>query len=152
MSKSIITKVQIDAMNAEIRTHFLNDNAVRLIKSLGDQAGLTGLGVHYVELPPGKDSTEYHFHHNGDECIYLLSGVVELQLGDETCQLSAGDFVGHPAGGDPHILRNRTGTSAIYLVIGQRLEDDIVDYPKRKKRLYISQESSELVDLNEGDA
>jgi len=151
MNRAVFKKAQIDAMDAELRTHFLNDNAIRLSKTLGDRVGLTGLGVHLVELPPGKDSTEYHFHHKEDECIYMLSGEVELQLGEGTYQLSAGDFVGHPAGGDPHVMRNRTGTSATYLVIGQRLEYDSVDYPRLKKRLYNNNGTRELVDLDEGD-
>ena len=152
MSKVIVTKEKRNLMEAESRTHFLNENAMRLCKSLGDYVGLKALGVHYIELPPGKDSTAYHFHHNEDECIFILSGEVELLLGGETHHLSAGDFIGHPAGGEPHTMKNISESSAIYLVVGQRLEDDVVDYPVLKKRLHVRGESSELVDIDESDA
>lgn len=39
MSTVVITKKEIELMKAEPRTHFLNENAIRLCKSLGDHAG-----------------------------------------------------------------------------------------------------------------
>jgi len=152
MRKVIVTKEEIDSMEAEPRAHFLNENAMRLCKSLGDYVGLKGLGVHHIELPAGKDSTAYHFHHDEDECIFVLSGKVELFLGGETYHLSEGDFIGHPAGGEPHIMKNMSSASATYLVVGQRLENDIVDYPLLNKRLCIRGDSSELVELADNDA
>jgi len=152
MSACIVRKNDIETMTAETRTHFLNENAVRQCKALGDLVGLKGIGIHHIELPPGRESTEYHFHHNEDECIYMLSGEVELLLGDNAYILSAGDFVGHPAGGEPHKMTNIGTTGATYLVIGQRLEIDVVDYPVLNKRLHLDGESSELEDLNGIDA
>ena len=45
MSKYFIPKEEIDALVGDNKTHFLNENASRVNKSLGDLTGLTGLGV-----------------------------------------------------------------------------------------------------------
>lgn len=49
-------------MEPEHSVHPLNENAVRLKRSLGDATGLTQLGVHLMTLMPGHESTEYHRH------------------------------------------------------------------------------------------
>jgi len=79
--KYIITKAEIEQLAGLDKTHFLNENAKRLNKSLGDQVGLNNIGFHIIEVPPGHESTEYHTHHSEDECTYVLSGhgtVVDL--------------------------------------------------------------------------
>ena len=45
----LITAQAILAMPGQLKIHELNPNAVRLIKSLGDAAGLEHIGVHLVE-------------------------------------------------------------------------------------------------------
>lgn len=152
MSKILVSKADQDAMVPEARIHFLNEGAVRLCKALGDRVGLQGLGVHHIEIEPGKSTTEFHFHHNEEECIYMLTGSLELRLGDELHRLSPGDFVGHPAGGEPHSMRNISDESATYLLFGQRLEKDVVDYPDINKRLLIDGDATTLIDLNDADA
>ena len=47
--------------------------ARRRIK-LGDAAGLTQFGVNIGTLPPGAWSSQRHWHTQGDELIYILSG------------------------------------------------------------------------------
>jgi uncharacterized cupin superfamily protein len=36
----------------------------------------------------------------------------------------------------------------VLLVAGQRLEQDVCDYPHRRKRLYVNGEQSDLVDFD----
>lgn len=151
MTKVLISKAEQDAMEHEARVHFLNKSAVRLCKTLSDPVGLKALGVHHIEIEPGKDTTEFHFHHNEEECIYMLSGTLELRVGEAVHTLSAGDFVGHPTGGEPHLMRNVSTESATYLLFGQRLEKDVVDYPDIKKRLLIDGDATTLIDLNDSD-
>ena len=74
MSKYIIRKDEIAEMEGEEKIHFLNPNAVRLNKSLGDLSGITGFGFHIIEVEPGRESTEYHIHKFEDECVYILEG------------------------------------------------------------------------------
>ncbi|RMD80105.1 MAG: cupin domain-containing protein [Gammaproteobacteria bacterium] len=143
----ILRAAAIEAMAWERRVHFLNPEADRLRKSLGDAVGLSRIGVHLVRLEPGRDSTEHHLHHDEEECLYLLSGEGTLQLGEEAFEVGAGDFVGFPAGGPAHSLRNTGSEPLLYLVMGQRLEHDVADYPRRGQRLYRHRGAWDLVDL-----
>jgi len=132
----LITAAEIAALSGTAKTHFLNANARRNNKSLGDLAGLTGLGVHLIEVQPGHESTEYHVHHHEDECTYVLSGTGLVTLGDEENVIRAGDFIGYRAGGLAHTMRATGDAPLVCLVIGERLEHDVGDYPRLKKRIY----------------
>ena len=136
MDKYLISKEEIDQLEGLSKTHFLNENAKRINKSLGDFTGLTGFGFHIIEIQPGHESTEFHKHYHEDECVYILEGVAEALIGDETYSVKAGDFIGYRAGGEAHALRN-TGDSILKcIVVGQRLDHDVGDYPKLNKRIY----------------
>ena len=63
MEGYILRKNEIEELEGLKKTHFLNPNARRLNKSLGDLTGLTGLGFHIIEVDPGFESTEYHLHY-----------------------------------------------------------------------------------------
>ena len=56
---------------------------MRHTRSLGDQLGLTDLGVHLVRVEPGHDSTQFHFHHQDEEFLYILEGSGIAEIGDE---------------------------------------------------------------------
>ncbi len=134
--KYILKKDDIDGMQGLPKTHFLNDNAVRVNKSLGDLTGLQNLGFHIIEVEPGFESTEYHVHHYEDECVYILAGTATVTIDEQDYPVSAGDFIGYPAGGLPHTMVN-TGTDTLRcIVVGQRLAHDVGDYPRLGKRIY----------------
>ena len=75
---------EIAAMQAVRRVHQLNSAAIRLDKSLGDEAGLKNIGIHLITIAPGEKSTEFHSHKYEDEAIYVLSGHGTEAIGDET--------------------------------------------------------------------
>lgn len=132
----LLTAEDIAAMEGLAKTHFLNDNAKRINKSLGDATGLTGLGVHLIEVAPGHVSTEFHVHHFEDEAVYVLSGTATAEIGEAEHQIKPGDFIGYRKRGLAHAIRN-TGTETFRcLVIGQRLAQDVADYPRLGKRIY----------------
>lgn len=132
----LISRAKIDAMEGLQKTHFLNDNAVRNNKSLGDLAGLSGFGFHIIEVEPGFESTEHHVHHHEDECVYVLSGTATAYIGEGAHQIGAGDFIGYRKGGLAHSIKN-TGTETFRcIVVGQRLAHDVGDYTKLAKRIY----------------
>ncbi len=134
--KPILKKAEIDAMEGLKKTHFLNNNAVRTNKSLGDLTGITGFGFHIIEVPPGCDSTEMHVHYFEDECVYVLSGQGTASIGAKTYAVAEGDFIGHPAATEAHKLEN-TGTEVLRcIVVGERLDHDVADYPRLGKRIY----------------
>lgn len=150
MSKYIIRKNEIDNMQGEEKVHFLNPNAIRTNKSLGDICGINGFGFHLIEIGPGKDSTEYHVHKYEDECVYILSGHGQVQIGDEVNEVFAGDFIGYPANGLAHVMSNIGQETLTCIVVGQRLDHDIADYPNKQKRLYRnSGQGWDLVDLDD---
>jgi len=132
----LIAREDIDAMEGLNKTHFLNPNAKRINKSLGDASGLTGFGFHIIEVEPGHDTTEHHMHHFEDECVYVLAGQGTAYLGDEAVAIKPGDFLGYRKGGLAHSITN-TGTETLRcIVVGERLPHDVGDYPRLGKRIY----------------
>ncbi|WP_026971854.1 cupin domain-containing protein [Aliagarivorans marinus] len=152
MDKYIIRRDEIAGMDGEQKTHFLNPNAVRINKSLGDLCGIRGFGFHIIEIAPGKASTEYHVHQFEDECVYILQGEAEVEIGEDIVTVSQGDFIGYKAGGLAHTMTN-TGTETLKcIVVGERLAHDVADYPKLNKRLYRNHgQGWDLVDIADVD-
>lgn len=136
MTSTILKKSDIDAEEGLFKTHFLNDNAQRTNKSLGDMTGLTGFGVHLIEVQTGKESTEYHKHYHEDECTYVLSGTGKVIVGGQEHDISAGDFIAYPKGGDAHTMINTGSEILRCIVVGERLAHDVGDYPNKKMRIY----------------
>lgn len=123
-------------MTGQQKVHFLNDSAVRLTRSLGDAVGLKNIGVHIITVQPGHLSTEYHLHHFEEECVYVLSGQGTAFIGPDSQAVAPGDFVGFPVNGIAHGLQATGPDPLVCLVMGQRLNQDVCDYPKLGKRLY----------------
>ena len=128
------------------RVHNLNPAAIRMDKSLGDEAGLKNIGIHRITIAPGDKSTELHSHKYEDEAIYVLSGHGLEVIGDETHKIGPGDFIGLPASGPAHETVNDGTEPLVCLVIGQRLPQDVVDYPRKGKRLYRNGGQRDMVD------
>ncbi|MDD5037587.1 MAG: cupin domain-containing protein [Methylococcaceae bacterium] len=136
----------IAAMEGVKKIHFLNPSAVRMDKSLGDVVGLESLGVHLITVEPGYRSTEFHFHHYEEECTYVLSGHGTAVIGDERHPIGAGDFIGSPINDVAHELINDGDEPLVCLIIAQRLDQDVTDYPRLGKRLYRNDGEWNLVD------
>lgn len=143
----ILTKSHIDAIPEIKHVHQFNDNAIRHTISLSDIVGLTKFGLHLVRVAPGNETTQHHSHEESDEFIYMLSGELSLRYGDENYPLNAGDFVGFPAHGAAHSMRNESNDDAVYLMGGSRASIDIVNYPDIDRRMYIIHGKKEFVDL-----
>ncbi len=136
MDTYLISKEQIEALPGTDKTHFLNPRAKRLNKSLGDLTGLNQIGFHIIEIQAGDYSTEPHLHYFEEECVYILEGEATALIGEETLAVKAGDFLGYRAGGKAHGLKN-TGTGVLKcIVVGQRLDNDVADYPQQQKRIF----------------
>lgn len=143
-----LSKNDIAKLAGEKKQHFLNPNAQRNQKSLGDAAGITGFGFHIVEVQPGKETTEFHFHYFEDECLFVLSGHATALIGDEEHEIGEGDFLGHPKKGAPHAIKNTGEDVFRCIVVGERNDSDVVDYPRLNKRLFRnSSVDSHLTDI-----
>ena len=136
----------ISAMEGVRRVHSLNPAAIRTDKSLGDEVGLKNIGIHMITIAPGDKSTEFHSHKYEDEAIYVLSGHGTEVMGETTQKIGPGDFVGFPGGGVAHETINDGTEPLVCLVIGQRLAQDVIDYPRVGKRLYRNSGQREMVD------
>ena len=134
--KQYLIRNEIAKMDGENKVHFLNPQARRRNKSLGDAAGLVALGVHLIEIPIGSTASEFHYHLYEEECLFILDGSGVARIGEAVYQVEAGDFIGYPAGGEPHDLRNTGAGLLRCLVVGQRLPFDVATYPEKGKRLY----------------
>ncbi|MBE9097972.1 cupin domain-containing protein [Vacuolonema iberomarrocanum] len=146
----IVTREEIETYEGVAKTHFLNEKAKRINKSLGDLTGLRGFGFHIVEVEPGHESTELHMHYHEDECVYILDGEAEATIGEITHRVKCGDFIGYRARGEPHQLKNTGDTTLRCIVVGQRLDHDVGEYPLKKKRIYRNKGMKwNLVDLDQ---
>jgi uncharacterized cupin superfamily protein len=143
----LLKAAEIADMPGEQKTHFLNPNGIRLNKALGDAVGLGHLGVHLITVLPGHDAGEFHMHFYEEECAYVLSGRGLLSIEDEQFEVGAGDFFGFPRSTAAHNLCNNGSEPLQCLVLGQRLEHDVADYPHRQKRLYRNSGEWNVVDL-----
>jgi uncharacterized cupin superfamily protein len=139
LDKYLITKEEIESFEGTSKVHFLNDNAQRINKSLGDLTGLSGFGFHIIEVQPSHETTEFHRHYHEDECVYILEGTAEARIGDKKFNVKAGDFIGYRAGGEAHTIVNNGESVLKCIVVGQRLEHDVGDYPDLNKRIYRNQ-------------
>ena len=137
---------QIAALEGVRRVHNLNPAAIRTDKSLGDEVGLKNIGIHLISIAPGDKSTEFHMHRYEEEAIYVLSGRGTEVIGDTKQRVGPGDFIGFPAAGVAHETINDGTEPLVCLVIGQRLAQDVVDYPRKGKRLYRNSGQREVVD------
>jgi uncharacterized cupin superfamily protein len=131
------------------RIHQLNSAAIRIDKSLGDEVGLKNVGIHLITIAPGDKSTEFHTHKYEEEAIYVLSGRGTEIMGETSQRIGPGDFIGFAAGGPAHETVNDGTEPLVCLVIGQRLAQDVVDYPRKGKRLYRNSGQRDMIDLAE---
>jgi uncharacterized cupin superfamily protein len=145
----VLTKSDIDNTTETKHIHQFNENAIRHTVSLSDIVDLTKFGLHLVRVEAGDETTTHHYHEESDEFIYMLSGELSLRFGDAHYQLSAGDFVGFPAYGAPHSMRNDSNADATYLMGGNRPPIDITLYPDIKRKMYNIHGKKEYVELED---
>jgi len=123
-------KVNVSAVPVRVGTGYPEPfNAAcagRTRKRLGDAGGLTAFGVNLMTLPPGKWSSQRHWHSHEDEFVYVLEGELTLVENDGETVLNAGDCAAFPKGnGNGHHLQNRSSSAAVYLEVGSRHPDDL---------------------------
>lgn len=134
----LLSAAAIQALPILHRVHALNPNGVRATRVLGQPVGLSQLGVNIVTLVDGHDSSEYHRHLYEEEAVYVLSGRGTSLIDGSLHAIAAGDFLGFPAGGPAHVLTQAGSEPLVLLVFGQRLAQDVCEYPQQGKRLYIA--------------
>tara|TARA_R110002073_G_scaffold64256_2_gene161037 strand:+ start:11225 stop:11701 length:477 start_codon:yes stop_codon:yes gene_type:complete len=138
----------IKDMDERRHVHQYNKNAVRLTRTLGDLAGLTDMGLHIVRIEPGCETTEFHYHEQDEEFVYIISGQGKSELGDEVFDVGPGDVLLFPKGGPAHAMRNKGEEDLVYLMGGTRPAIDVCTYPKLQRRQYRVDGVKEYADLS----
>jgi uncharacterized cupin superfamily protein len=100
-------------------------------RALCDVGGRAKVGVGLLELPPGSNTKPGHWHSREEEHLYAVRGHAILHLGAERFTLEPGSYVCFPAGQPlAHFLENAGTEPFVYLMIGERIDDDEVTYPQ----------------------
>jgi uncharacterized cupin superfamily protein len=103
---------------------------------VSDAGGITQFGAFFVTLQPGERSAMRHWHAREDEFLYMLTGEAVVVENDGPHVLHPGDAACWPAGVDnAHHVLNQTDAPLTYLVVGTRLQADVVRYPDDKLTL-----------------
>jgi uncharacterized cupin superfamily protein len=139
----------IAAMDAHSKVHLVNPEAMRVSKSLGRATGLSDLGFNLMTVMPGREYAEYHRHLYEEQCFYILSGRGEAIIDEKPYAVAAGDFLGFPKNGVAHTILNNGEESLVFLCARVNLEQDVCDYPRKKKRLYMNGAEEVLVDFHD---
>ena len=123
-------KIDLSAVPVRVGTgypgNFNEASAGRTRKRLGNAGAIADFGVNLMTLPPGKWSSQRHWHSHEDEFVYVLEGELHLVEDQAETLLRAGDCAAFPKGsGNGHHLQNRSVTTAVYLEVGSRHPDDL---------------------------
>ena len=88
-----------DVVHPHTRRHLLLADQ-RMIYQLLVPDTQGAISMLYIELPPGFSNADAPFKHNGEEVVFVLSGSIEIHLGDRVRLLEAGEL-------DPILLNDR---------------------------------------------
>lgn len=108
--------------------HDVDDGARRQMRVLHTPTGLERQAVYWASVKRGDRSTAFHTHEKTDEWVFILSGSVLVDVGDEQFEAGPYDFIGHPAGSAPHVMQAQS--DLIYLMGGMIDASDVVHYPR----------------------
>lgn len=67
-----------------------------------------------IQIPAGFDNRTQPFRHRGEECVHLLTGELQIHVGDEAFELGAGDTITYDPS-FPHWYHNPTKEIALTL-------------------------------------
>jgi uncharacterized cupin superfamily protein len=93
--------------------------------------GLTRLGIHHERLAPGRRTSWPHAEEKEEEFVYVLEGTPDVWLDGALHRLEPGDVVAFvPGTGIAHTFLNDTDRDVRLLVVGERLPDNRISYPR----------------------
>jgi uncharacterized cupin superfamily protein len=133
-------------------SHPWNPNSEMYGTRLGAMAGLSRVGVNRVRVPGGRESFIYHSHYTEEEWIYIVSGRGVAEIDGEEYEVAAGDFMGFPAPGVAHHLRNPYDEDLVYLVGGESHEVEVADFPRLGRRMLRLGQNVEIYDTSDARA
>lgn len=98
--------------------------------------GLTRLGIHHEQLPPGRRTSWPHAESAEEEFVYVIEGHPDAWVNGQTYRLNPGDAVGFPSGtGVSHTFINNTEADVRLLVVGEASKkENKIYYPLNPAR------------------
>jgi uncharacterized cupin superfamily protein len=136
-ARKLLWKAGELAAQERVFSQRLNPNSHLRRTGLSRLAGLSRAHVSLGRIPPGKDSFAYHAHRCEEEWVYILSGRAIADIDGQSDEVGPGDFMGFPTPGIAHLLRNPFDVELVYLMGGEALPLDVLDYPKLGKRFLL---------------
>lgn len=102
---------------------------------IGPRIGAQKLGYNITAVPPGKRAFPLHNHHVNEEMVFVLQGTGEIQFGENTYPIRAGDVIALPPGGKEtaHQITNTGADELRYFAVSTKLSPEICDYPDSGK-------------------
>ena len=86
------------------------------------------------QLNPGKYSFPYHYHHNAEELMYILSGEMTVRTPEGLREIHRGEMVFFELGAtSAHQFFNPSEKPCIYLDIRTNMGIDVTEYPDSGK-------------------
>jgi len=129
------TIINPEALDYTVDSAALNDFK---LKTLTPRLGELYNSKHFMfdirQLGPGIYSFPYHFHHNAEELIVIISGSLTLRTTDELKIINPGELVFFEMGEtSAHQLFNHTDVPCTYLDIRTTVGIDVTEYPDSGK-------------------
>lgn len=122
----------IESLPVQEFRHDVEPRARRRMRVLHRPTGLVRQAVYWCRVARGELSTALHTHDRTDEWVFVLDGQGTVQIGADQFHVGPNDFIGHPAGGEPHVMQARTDLT--YLLGGTIDPLDVVTYPEHGLR------------------
>jgi uncharacterized cupin superfamily protein len=114
-------------------SHPWNSNSLITGSQISRLTELKRTAVSLAKISPGKESFIYHLHHREEEWIYILSGKGIAEIDEQEYEVNTGDFMGFPTPSVAHHLRNPYNEDLVYLMGGENLDVEIVEFPHQQK-------------------
>ncbi len=148
--KNFLLKAHEIADNQVSFSHPWNCNSLITGTQISRLTGLKRTAVSLAKIPPGKESFIYHSHHREEEWIYIISGKGIAEIDGQEYEVSTGDFMGFPTPSVAHHLRNPYNEDLVYLMGGENLDVEIVEFPHQQKLMLRRDTNIEI--YNQSDA
>ncbi len=148
--KLIVRRADLASAKGQKLSHPFNPNSEIHGHELSDAAGLKRVGVWLARIPAGKESFAYHSHQSEEEWMYIVSGRAIVEINDESHEVGPGDFVGFPAPGCAHLVKNPGSEDLVFLSGGERRDMEVGDFPRHGKRMVRVGEKIAIYDVAAG--